>query len=1655
METVISVARGRWARSCLVTRMSGVRCSRQIAPVLCAVWALVAFGCWWPVSQIVAEETPAATPSQEPAEKPVAAPPADKPADAEPAKEETPPPAQVPPPEPNLNPPPANLLQRLLWRSIFGSGENGPEKRKRKRTDPRAPFNQKSSELLKRAQNHFKAGETRQTLEALQRLLELPEDALYEVSPGQLISVRSAAHRLLAQLPAADLEGYRAQYSGVAKRELGQAIAARSPAALSQVATRYFQTESGFQAANLLATTYLDRGEYGLSAFWLRELLESRAPLTQDPAWRTKAEFVANKIESRVLKKLLDRQPALPGQKVVLGGQTVDRATWLANLAKSATVATPSLADWPQFFGSARRVGQIATGEPLLLPRWSFPMTYSLAIQNRIQQLIADLRDADQIPIFTFNPLLVDGKIIFRSLRGVKVVSADTGRLLWESTDEPAVEDVLAASISHTSGNGEDPLLNLQAGQVQVAMLQQELEEVPVSDNPLTHLLFRNSNHGLLSSDGKRLFVIEDLSVMTNLQPGQYWGEDLPETDTLGRPLGINRLTAYDLQTGRSLWEVGGPSLDDPFELPLAGSFFLGAPVVDGRELFVVTEKEGQIRLQALDAATGKPLWSQLIAHSQAKISMDVGRQWLSAPVAVGDGVIVCPTTVGWIVAIDRSTHGILWAHRYQDMNSASESEPQDEAVQPSELNERWATAPPVIVGDRVIFTPPEESRIICLSLSDGQQVWSESRNSALFLAGVFGDEAVIVDQSSIRAINIKQSAQAAQTKEGRALARERQRRQRFLDSLSNRSGGSESAAETSEKTSAKSSDAVALRRVLKFPSEDARPAGRGIAVQGRYYLPLTSGELLAIDLKTFQLESTSFLPVSNVPGLNQFGNLAMYRGMLVSLSPQGLVAFEPKLSIEAELQKQLTADPQSAHAAVRKAELELLGRHYAVARDVLQPVRATELTGDLRQRYRATLVTALSALVREDLGARDAEFEELSRLAEQPAELQALEMLRAERLIHRQDVLGAFRVYVQFAEAHGNDLVSPQESAQWKVRGRQWAAGKLVELRKRAPADVQSQVDLLIQNQSGNVLLADREQQQRFLDLYGIHPATVSVRQKMAETLQATKEWQEAENLLVALQSDPQQRVRATERLADLWQRAGFPADAAHFYQVLERDHASAVWEGNKTVGQYVQELRDGGRFPLAVTQPVCDWHNHSLESVRAGSNFDGGGMVKDFNQQGAGLPYFRQHRLQFVSQEPRFEVVDASSEKKVWSLPVRTPPETVSSLSQVNVTGHQVVLFHGGSVTALSPTERRVLWSHVVSDHAAEEELEMSFPDSRPPAQMRSLGSGSGGDSALGDDWATFAVEGTTRFGNQNYVCYLVRRQLVVLDARTGQVMWKRSSLPIGTQLLGGPRVIYAWHPAQDTVTAYDTVDGREVTIPGLIPLCKKSIGRIGDDFISVHKTQGTGDATVTNLKVERFDPLSQSVRWSLELPRKTLASMISGNRMVLADPQGQLRLCDLETGHVRPCGNIPVYALRSSHQIFAIPTYDQLLVVTHRDDKFPNDRFPDTFPALRVGGTVYAFDFMTGQEKWKQPVAGLHLILDHLDHSPIVLCLARTFEQQGSSWKLALLAIDRQHGQIVHQSDSQVQANFHQMSVNMQDGFVELKTYNDRLRLMPKSK
>ncbi|MDB5391939.1 MAG: hypothetical protein JWM11_7585, partial [Planctomycetaceae bacterium] len=1288
-----------------------------------------------------------------------------------------------------------STLGRILGRLFFGEDDSLDPRGKGKkglRNDPRAPFNTKLSGLLKKANTHFKAKETRQCADVLQRLLELPEDALWEDSPGKLISVRTAAQRLLARLPQAEQDRYRLQVGGQAERELQQALQTGSAAQLAQVATKYFQTEAGFKAADQMASRYLDQGEFSLAAHWLEELWQAKAPCTKLPGWRMKAEFVVKKSPTTSLAKLLKTQAETFPAKAVIAGRPVECREWLANQSGSLVAMTPTLEDWPQFFGSAKRVGQAAAGEPLLLKRWAISLTQSPAVQNMLDTLIDDLRDQRQVPILAFDPLLVDGKVIFRSLQGVTVADAETGKLLWTTPDEPSAEDLLsAAAASRTNyefdANSDALPANQNRGQAWAVFTElfSEMQDIAASDNPLTHLLFRNANHGLLSSDGSRLFVLEEQSILTNLQPGRYMGEESPEVDALGRSLGVNRLTAYDLRSGRSTWEIGGKDLNDPFALPLAGTFIFGPPVVEGGDLFLVNEADGEIRLHVLDPASGTPRWSQLIAHAQAKINLDFGRQWFTSQVAVADGIIICPTTVGWLVAVDRTTRNILWAHRYENYRDSEPGEPQEEAVQPAQLNERWNAAPPVIVGNRVIFTPPEAQVITCLSLADGQLLWQKPREEeTLYLAGVFGKQAVLVGATALHSIDIENKGKTLWS--------------------------------------------------VKYGSKEARPAGRGVAVQERYYLPLTTGELLCIELSPHdqkeRISGRLQLPSSKTPELRQFGNLAMYRGMLLSLGSQGMVAFEPKLSIEEELRQQLAQNPHSAAAVVRKAELELLRNHQRAALDLLQLLRGSKLEGELQQRYRAASVSALSALVREDLKTRDAEFEELSQWAELPAEQQAREMLKAERLVARQESIAAFEVYVSFAQTFGTATVVPGSASGIQVRGDRWAAGKLELLWKGLPAETAVILNQRVLELSQAAVIGDVNSQYQFLSLFGFHSAAQPVRKRLVEALVQTEAWQSAENVLWDLEQDLAQRPWALDRLARLWRQIGLSSDAAQAYQALERDYSSAILDDGKPAGQVIKELREAGQLPLVDTKPLVNWRNRDLEFSRSGSNYDIGGGSRTFSMQGAGLPFFQKHRIQYLHHESRFEVVDITTERRVWSIPLRisdgTPLHTVSA----RVRGHAVVLFGGGQITSLSPLERRVVWSRSQTGRPARDD-EHSWPDytdaqeadSRFAEPLRKMVDRSGGVGDFVTPWAIFSRQAEPQvLSNHRYVSYLARRQLVVLDAATGDVLWERQDLPAAAVLRGGPRALYVMDLMTDSVTAYSAVDGSKLEIPKLNALC-----------------------------------------------------------------------------------------------------------------------------------------------------------------------------------------------------------------------------------------
>ncbi len=130
-----------------------------------------------------------------------------------------------------------------------------------------------------------------------------------------------------------------------------------------------------------------------------------------------------------------------------------------------------------------------------------------------------------------------------------------------------------------------------------------------------------------------------------------YWQQEDASSTRWGGTGSRTPLAAYDLQTGRRLWRIGGRKIEDVFAPPLAGTYFFGAPG-RGRRRAVRHRGVERRRVPPLPAGLdGEPLWSQQIAGVGQTISRDmVRRGWLRWP-AIGEGIIVCPTTSGWLVA--------------------------------------------------------------------------------------------------------------------------------------------------------------------------------------------------------------------------------------------------------------------------------------------------------------------------------------------------------------------------------------------------------------------------------------------------------------------------------------------------------------------------------------------------------------------------------------------------------------------------------------------------------------------------------------------------------------------------------------------------------------------------------------------------------------------------------------------------------------------------------------------------------------------------------------------------------------------------------------------------------------------------------------------
>lgn len=1483
---------------------------------------------------------------------------------------------------------------------------NGP----RDPVDSRAPRDVKVEQLLQAADIAVRQKSWKSAVDLLQRLLDQPEDSLHRTANGQWQSVRATANQRLGNLPEATLAEYRSQYGGLAQQQLNRARRTGQTADFVNVATRFFHTPAGYEAAHYLAAQHFDRSEFGLAARWFNELAASPADIARKDPWLLQAAMALSRAgDSKGANALLGRLSNGLATTVPLGNGSVKASEWLNSSQDQGLRRTRALEDWTQFYGTAARVGSAVGGDALLSPNWALPLSSSHTVRNSVKWLMHDLLDQQRSLILAAVPLVIGGKVVYRDLRGVRSVDIETGQTLWESVEGVSPERILGGLPSQQIDPQDAWRLPLNPFQG-----AGDYQGMSAEYSPLSSLLFRDGVYGLISSDGKQLFVVEDHGILSRNQPGQHWGWDgnSDPQDPYGLPWKTNRLVSYDLRTGRTLWSLGGAESRESFDLPLAGSYFYGTPAIDGDELFVVAGKGDDIRLWSLDRRTGTPNWSQLIAYSDTKIDVDIARRWITSQVAVGNGVIICPTTVGWLVAIDRMRQSVLWAHRYAPRAPVNnmEREPGAQFLQQRELNAQWSVSAPVISDTYVVYTPQEEPLLICLNAVDGRRIWEKPKDRGIYLAGVFDQKVVIVGETGVTAFNLTdgQTAWTANFEEG------------------------------------------------------VRPSGRGVAVGDRIYIPLSNGELQAIGLVNGKVLSQTYVGAKQ-PAL---GNLAMNHGKLVSLAPTGLTAYGQRDALLAEIDRRLSVDSKDAWALLRSSEIRLLNHQYAEALPLLRRIALDRLTVDERARQHSALIECLSTLIHDDILNRSEELNELGRLATSSAEHLLFHELTADKLLAENKPLAAFEIFTKLADEAGDTFVARTEDRHITVRRTIWLSGRMSEIWAATSEADRGKMDELITKLVTDASERNADACERVAALFSFHAAAVAAKQRFVEWLVDAKDFAAARLVLQQLANSPERPVaaRAIERLARLMIQSRLPADAVYYYGLLDSQYGDVIVRDGQTGQMLEAQARSNKELDFGPRLYGVLWKDAPLSLEQSVVNYTQPSQDVDDETS---LPFFSQLNLESYQSEQRLAVESVANGQVEWMMPLRS---TLRSNDEGFLTashiGHQLFFVNRGVLHAISPIEKRILWHKSLEDQG--DSVAQGRHSNRPPlAPMVGPTLDEMSQSLLLQQaYAT----GHLAVVQPNYICVYGRRSISVLDPRTGDELWKLEGLPMNAHVVGNRDALFAIVPGKNEAMVYRALDGKPLEVPGVAKLLNGALMMHGSSLLLFDQSDANpldralGFRRNRNIKgtLRLYDPISGTTQWQLKMEPRTFVSPLGEDEVIAVSPDGTVQRIDLATGRATAMAPIPamapVPARRNDRprpaENYLLADDDRIYLITNTMDNSAQP-YGESLASIRMNGVVFAWSRQDNRLLWQKTVKQQNLVVDRFSKMPVLLFVSRSWKQTGrlSVSSLNVAAIHKQTGTMLIDSKTpSVYSGFHALSINAEEPCIELKSYNLRMRLLP---
>ena len=386
-----------------------------------------------------------------------------------------------------------------------GTPARRPRHRGRDNTDS-SVFQPPERELLR----HLSAGsqflsEERfsEAVQHLGKILEHPRDYFYKIPDKKgFTGIKKFTLDIIGRMSDGGRQAFELQYGTTAKRLLENALTEGDFSEILNISRRYFHTKAGYEATYLVGIALFDRGEPLAAALKLQELqqwpqawesLEPGLSLAETCCWlqcgdREKAEATAKRLLGRDPDFLQSWRPSgTPASGLPESPKNADELLALleVQLPSAATFRTASLENWMMPGGNPARSGEAKGGVPLLRRIWSIPHAEKPLVDACLQWADQECRRAKVPMLPSLQPIVVNDRVFMRNIDTLTAVDFNSGKRLWEAPIAPTDMQDAKLAIQQRAQNAANTSLRM----------------------------WLDRTYGTLSSDGARVFAVEDLVV--------------------------------------------------------------------------------------------------------------------------------------------------------------------------------------------------------------------------------------------------------------------------------------------------------------------------------------------------------------------------------------------------------------------------------------------------------------------------------------------------------------------------------------------------------------------------------------------------------------------------------------------------------------------------------------------------------------------------------------------------------------------------------------------------------------------------------------------------------------------------------------------------------------------------------------------------------------------------------------------------------------------------------------------------------------------------------------------------------------------------------------------------------------------------------------